>query len=178
MDNSGYGFAEGVELFWRDNKSWKNVDYWISYSFLNTKRNYIDFPMEVTPSFASKHNVSVVYKHFITSLRSQSGVTWSYTSGRPYHDPNTTFFNAVKTPAYQDLSFNWSYLPNPSLIIYFSCTNVLGRENIFGYEFSKALNDEGRYGSRAIGLPAKRFLFIGIFITLSKEKSVNQLPNL
>ncbi|HET9487843.1 MAG TPA: TonB-dependent receptor, partial [Chryseosolibacter sp.] len=178
MDNSGYGFAEGVELFWRDNKSWKNVDYWISYSFLSTKRNYVDFPMEATPPFASKHNASIVYKHFITSLRSQSGVTWSYTSGRPYHDPNTPFFNAGKTPAYQDLSFNWSYLPNPSLIIYFSCTNVLGRENIFGYEFSKVLNDEGRYSSRAIGLPAKRFLFIGIFITLSKEKSVNQLPNL
>ena len=177
LNNSGYGFARGVELFWRDNKSVKNIDYWISYSYLNTRRNYLDFPSAATPIFASKHNASIVYKHFITYIKGQLGLTWSYTSGRPYHDPNRQAFNGGTAPAYADLSFNWSYLPNPSLILYLSCTNLLGRENLFGYEFSRTPNSEGIYNSRAIGQPAKRFLFIGIFITLSKEKSVNQLPN-
>lgn len=177
-NNSGYGFANGIELFWRDNKTVKNADYWITYSFLNTRRKYLHFPVEATPSFASTHNISLVYKHFLTDFKSQFGLTWSYTSGRRYHDPNTKVFNGNTTPAYVDLSFNWSYLPNPALIIYLSCTNLLGRDNIFGYEYSQIPNEQGIYNARAKEQPAKRFLFIGVFITLSKEKSVNQLPNL
>jgi hypothetical protein len=114
----------------------------------------------------------------VQSLKSQFGATYSVTSGRPYHNPNEDEFNRGRTPSYRDLSFNWSYLPKPYLIVYFSCTNVLGRDNVFGYEFSSTPNELGAYNSRAVRQPAPRFIFLGIFITLSKEKSVNQLPTL
>jgi hypothetical protein len=55
---------------------------------------------------------------------------------------------------------------------------VLGFDNVFGYEFSNTPDGNGVYASRAIRQPAPRFLFLGIFITLSKEKSINQLPTL
>ena len=128
---------KGLELFWRDNGSINRLDYWISYSYLDTKRNYLDFPYEATPTFASKHNVSIVAKYFVQKIKSQLGVTYSFTSGRPYNDPNTNTFNQLRTPYYADLSFNWSYLPTTSVIVYFSCTNVIGRDNIFGYEYSQ-----------------------------------------
>lgn len=176
--NDGNGFAKGIELFWRDNRSIRNVDYWISYSFLDTERNYLGTPYAVIPSFASAHNFSVVYKHFFTKLKTQFGATYSFTGGRPYNDPNMDRYNAGKTKTYQDLSVNFSYLPTSQLIIHFSCTNVLGRDNVFGYEFSSAPDVDGVYASRPIRQPAPRFLFLGIFITLSKEKSINQLPTL
>lgn len=178
LTNNGEGYAKGVELFWRDNRSIKNVDYWISYSFLDTERNYANTPYAVTPSYASAHNFSVVYKHFIPVLKTQIGWTYSFTSGRPYNDPNVDEFNSGKTKSYQDLSVNISYLPNPQMIVYFSCTNVLGRDNIFGYEFSGIPDGNGVYAGRAIRQPAPRFLFLGIFITLSKDKTINQLPTL
>lgn len=178
LTNSGKGFARGVELFWRDNRSFRNVDYWVSYSFLDTERDYLNFPHEAVPSFASAHNFSLVYKHFIPAIKSQLGMTYSYTSGRPYNDPNTEIFNGKKTPYYADLSTNIAYLPKPFLILYVSCTNLLGRDNIFGYEYSALPDSNGLYTGRAIRQPAPRFLFIGIFITLSKDKSVNQLPSL
>lgn len=178
IGNQGNGFAKGVEFFWRDNRSFRGIDYWVSYSYLDTKRDYLDFPVEATPVFASKHNVSLVGKYFVQSLKSQLGATWSYTSGRPYNNPNQERFHASKTPAYQDLSFNWSYLPKPYLIFHFSCTNLLGHDNIFGYEYSTKPNPEGMYNGRAIRQPAPRFLFIGIFLTLSKDKTMNQLPTL
>lgn len=177
-NNAGSGFAKGAELFWRDNKSLKNVDYWISYSWLDTERGYLNFPVKATPSFASAHNFSVVYKHFVQKLKSQIGATYSYTSGRPYNNPNEEQFNNGKTPDYHDLSLNWSYLPKSWMIIHLSCTNLLGRDNIFGYEYSNVKNSDGVYNSRPIRQPATRFLFIGIFITLSKDKSMNQLPSL
>jgi hypothetical protein len=178
LNNDGSGYARGVELFWRDNKSFRNVDYWFSYSFLDTERDYLNFPVAAVPSFASRHNYSIVYKHFVSALKSQLGVTYSYSSGRPYYNPNAEEFNSDRTPSYQDLSANISYLPKNWLIIHLSCTNLLGTDNIFGYEYATTPGSDGAYASRAIKQPAARFLFLGVFITLSKNKSVNQLPNL
>lgn len=178
LNNAGSGYARGIELFWRDNKTLRNVDYWVSYSFLDTKRDYLNYPIAATPAFASRHNYSVVYKHFVKAIKSQVGVTYSYSSGRPYFNPNAEKFNSDRTPSYQDLSANLSYLPTNWLIIHLSCTNLLGRDNIFGYEYAATPGSDGMYASRAIRQPAARFLFLGAFITLSKNKSVNQLPNL
>ncbi len=32
LNNDGYGYAQGFDLFWRNRKSIKRGDYWISYS--------------------------------------------------------------------------------------------------------------------------------------------------
>lgn len=178
LNNNGNGFAKGVELFWRDSKTIKNADYWVSYSYLDTKRNYLNYPYAAIPSYASAHNFSIVYKHFITAIKSQVGVTYSYSSPRPYYNPNHSEFNSDRTPSYQDLSANVAYLPKNWLILYVSCTNLLGRDNVFGYEYSKTPDANDVYASRPIVQPAKHFLLIGMFITISKNKSVNQLPNL
>lgn len=180
LTNTGNGYAKGIELFWRDSQTIKNVDYWISYSYLDTERDYLNYPAAAVPTFASSHNFSVVYKHFVKTIKSQLGFTYSYSSGRPYYNPNLTNekFQSEHTPSYQDLSANVSYLPKNWLIIYISCTNLLGRDNVFGYEYSSQPNSNGEYISRGVRQPASRFLFMGVFITLSKNKSVNQLPNL
>lgn len=180
ISNAGKGNARGIELFWRDSKTIKNVDYWLSYSFLDTKRLYLDYPIAATPTFASAHNLSAVYKHFISKWKSQLGFTYSFSSSRPYYNPNrpASQFHEDRTPAYHDLSANIAYLPKNNLIVYLSCTNLLGRDNIFGYQYSAVTNAQGQYESQAVRQAANRFLFVGVFITLSKNKSVNQLPNL
>ncbi len=178
LNNAGSGYARGVELFWRDNQTFKNVDYWVSYSYLDTERDYLNFPEKAVPNFGSQHNLSVVYKHFISALKMQAGVTYSFTSGRPYFNPNNDKFNNDRTPAYQDLSVNIAYLPKPNLILYFSCTNILGNDNIFGYQYANTPDANGVYASRATRQAADRFIFLGVFITISKNKSIGQLPNL
>jgi hypothetical protein len=180
LTNTGKGYAKGIELFWRDSQTIKNVDYWISYSYLDTKRDYLNYPAAAVPTFASSHNFSVVYKHFVKAIKSQLGFTYSYSSGRSYYNPNlsTEKFQSERTPSYQDLSANVSYLPRNWLILYVSCTNLLGRDNIFGYEYSTQANASGEYVSREVRQPASRFMFLGVFITISKNKSINQLPNL
>lgn len=175
---NGTGFARGVDLFWRDSKTIKNTDYWISYSYLNTERNYQDFPSSVRPTFASTHNFSFVMKRFIEEIDSQVGLTYSYGSSRPYNDLNSEEFMTGRTPAYHDLSFNISYLYSNQIIVHAMVNNVLGFNNIFGYEYAEQPNNEGFYASRPIQQPAKRFIFLGVFITLSKNKSISQLPNL
>lgn len=178
FSNAGKGFARGLDLFWRDGKTFKNTDYWISYSYTDTERDYLNFPEMVSPSFASKHNFSVVVKHFVSAIKSQLGATYRMASGRPFHDPHQSGFMSERTPAYHDLSANISYLCKQNIIIHMSATNLLGLDQVFGYEFATQADANGQFRSRAIRPPAKRFLFLGIFITLSKEKVLNQLPTL
>ena len=178
LSNRGDGYARGIDLFWRDNRTFQNIDYWISYSYVKTERNYLNYPTASVPGFVASHNFSFVYKHWFQTLRSQLGLTYTLASPRSYDDPNQDAFNSGRTPSYHDLSMNISYLAKPNLIVYFSMTNVLGIKNIYGYEFSPRPDENGLYASRAIVPPADRFLFLGVFLTLSKENTMNQLPNL
>ena len=178
LANSGYGDAKGIDLFWRDSKTIKFVDYWISYSYLDTKRKYDIFPYPVMPYYASSHNLSIVYKQFISSIKSQVGCTYSFASGRPYTNPNSLELNSEMTKNYNDLSLNYSYLLKPNIILHASISNVFGFENIFGYQFNSEPNEQGIYESIPIKSQAKRFLFFGFFITISKDKNANQLNNL
>ena len=176
--NGGNGFAKGLELFWRDSKNIKNLEYWISYSYIDTKRDYQNFPKEVTPSFVADHTMSLVSKYWIQKWRSQIGTTYTFASGRPYNDPNSIDFMSGKTKTYNNFSANWAYLISPQKILFFSVTNVFGFDNVFGYDYANKPSSNGIYQRQAIIPTADRFFFVGFFWTLSKDKKVNQLENL
>lgn len=176
--NSGYGYATGLDIFWRDGATIKFLEYWLSYSFIDTKRLYRDFPEKATPSFVSDQNISLVTKYWINSLRSQVGFTHTFATGRPFDNPNESRFMGGKTKAYNNFSFNWAYLLDQQKILYFSMSNVFGNANVFGYEYSNAPGDNGRFARREIIPTADRFFFIGFFWTISEDKKSNQLKNL
>jgi len=152
-NNDGHGSAQGIDLFWRDSESLRGSDYWISYSFLNTSRDYQDYPESVVPSFASAHNLSVVYKRFFERLKILGGITYSFASGRPYNDPNSPVFMDGRTKAYNDISLNLTYLTtlfSKDCIIHLNITNLLGFENVFGYSYAGTPDENGTYASQAI----------------------------
>jgi hypothetical protein len=177
--NTGSGYARGFDVFWRDSySSLKNVDYWISYSFLDTERDYRDFPQRSIPIFASRHNVSIAYKQFFPKLRSFLSGTYTYASPRPYNDPNSPGFNSGRTKSFHDLSLTVAHMLSENIGLFFMCTNVFGANNVFGYEYGQNINEDGFYNQRAIIPPAKRFILIGVTITLSKNGVMNQLRSL
>ena len=178
FNNSGFGYAKGIELFWRDNKNIKNLEYWLSYSYIDSERDYRNFPMQVTPNFVANHNMSLVTKYWINDWKSQIGFTLNVASGRPYNNPNEVKFMNSKTAVFQDLSFNWAYLLTSQKILYFSMTNVLGSNQVFGYDYAKNPNSVGIYERKEINPIASRFFFLGFFWTISKDKKDNQLKNL
>ncbi|MBC5836609.1 TonB-dependent receptor [Flavobacterium muglaense] len=178
FSNNGSAFAKGIDVFWRDGKLVKNLEYWISYSYIDTKRDYKNFPTAVTPNFVADHTLSLVTKYFITDWRSQVGFTNFFASGRPYNNPNETQFMNGKTKAFNNLSFNWAYLISQQKILYFSVSNVLGTQNVFGYEYANSPNASGTYNRRTITPTADRFFFVGFFWTISQDKKENNLKSL
>ena len=177
-NNNGNGFAKGFDVFWRQNGKIKNTDYWVSYSFLDTERAYKNYPTSATPNFASKHNLSVVAKHFITDLKSQVGFSYNFASGRNYTNPNEIGFLNNKTKNYNSVSLNWAYLIDQQKILYFSVNNVLGTQNVFGYNYKNTAEPNGNFNRQAITPNADRFFFVGFFWTISDNKKSNQLDNL
>ncbi len=185
-NNNGSGYAKGIEFFWRDKKTIKNLDYWISYSYLDTKRNYLNFPGSITPSFAAVHSASFVAKQFVLKWKTGFNLSYNFATGRPYYnlgyDNNQGKYvvkEAGRTINYNTLNFSLNYLPNLGKkaansfnVWVFSITNLLGQNQVYGYNFSQ-LN-----GNKVPILPpAKRFIFIGCFLSFGIDRTQDAINN-
>ena len=185
VNNNGKGFAKGFEVFWRDKKSIKDIDYWVSYSYLDSKRNFQNYDQSLFPSFAARHTLSVVAKKFVTDWKTGFNLSYTYASGRPYYNFQTDnngdyrLNNQGKLKDFNALNFSLNYLPNLGkkdakafTILVLSVNNILGQKNIFGYNFS---NDGLR--SKPILPSASTFVFIGAFINFGIDRTEDAINN-
>lgn len=139
VDNSGSGYAQGIDVFWRDKKTIKNFDYWISYSFIDTKRLYQNYVSKVTPDYVSDHNFNLVMKYFSMKLQTSFSMTYSYASGRPYYNPTNDKFLGDRSPEYHNLAFTAAYLTTIKklfTVFYISLDNITNQRNVLGYRYS------------------------------------------
>jgi hypothetical protein len=167
LNNSGSGYATGIDIFWRDQKSIKGFDYWVTYSFIDTKRKYMAYPEKVAPDFISDHTFSVVGKYWLHKINTQVGMSFTTASGRPYNDPNSTDFMKEKTKPYSDLSLNFShifYIGSQYSVFYCSVNNVLGNENVLSYRPTGFADAQGNYSLIPVKRDLKRFVFVGLFL--------------
>ncbi|MCW3103188.1 MAG: TonB-dependent receptor [Bacteroidetes bacterium] len=173
--NSGRGYAQGLDIFWRDKKTFKGVDYWISYTYLDTKRKWLNYPKEVTPPFAATHTATLVFKKFFTKLNLSTGLTYSYATGRPYYNPNNTDFMSDRTIDFHTVGVNAAYLRQIGrcfAVLAVSVGNVIGNEQVYSYRYSY----DGMRRS-AVGPPAKRFFFVGLFLSFGQDRSKEVIDN-
>ncbi|MCP9770173.1 TonB-dependent receptor [Lacihabitans sp. LS3-19] len=164
--NNGNGYARGFDMFIRDQKSIKNADLWLTYSFLDTERYFRNYPTASTPSFASKHNMSLVYKQFFNKISTNLGVTFSQSTGRPTYILNDDFKKIEYLKAYQNLSLMASKIKqtaNSFIVFYVIVDNALGRNNVFGYRYS--LDGTKRF---EVNPMMKRSIFFGATWTFGK----------
>lgn len=171
--NTGSGYAQGIDLFWRDQETVKGLDYWLTYSYVDTKRLFQNYIATATPTFISNHNVSVITKRYVEKISTNFGLTYTFTSGRPYYNPNRldSEFLTDRTPAVNNLSFSASHIRRIKknlLILYATADNLLNTRNVFAYRY--APDGKERY---AIGPTSYRSFFVGGIIMLSQKASVN-----
>jgi len=184
-NNTGSGYAQGIELFWRDKKTFKNFDYWFSYSYVDTRRDYMNYTARLQPNFAATHTASLVTKRFFTDIKTGFSLTYSFATGRPYY--NFMVNNSGKyyladqgtTKPYNSLGFSAYYVPSAgktnaktNTVVFASITNVLGANNVYGYNYSYS----GLY-KQAIVPPAQRFYFIGVFLSWGVDRTDDAINN-
>ncbi|MBL0884482.1 MAG: TonB-dependent receptor [Chitinophagaceae bacterium] len=180
FNNAGAGDAKGVELFWRDKKTFKGLDYWVSYSYLDTKRDFLNYPKQLQPTFAANHTASFVMKRFISKINTGFNFTYSYATGRPYYNlvqsgAQFTIADQGKTIDYHNLGFSFNYLTSLGkayAVFVGSVTNVLNSKQIFGYNYS---NNGQR--KEAITPPAPQFFFLGVFLSWGVDRRQDAINN-
>lgn len=162
LTNEGNGFSRGVDVFWKDDKSIRNLDYWVSYSYIDAERDYKDYPIAATPGFITDHTLNIVANYEITHLGLSPGITYSFATGRRYLNPNSEEFLSDKTKAYHNVSMNLSYITevfNSFTVFYASLSNPLGFDQVFGYEYSA----DGTQREK-VRPSATRTFFLGMFV--------------
>jgi hypothetical protein len=183
-NNNGYGDAKGFEIFWRDKKTIKDLDYWISYSYLDTKRDFLNFPFAIQPNFAATHTASVVVKKFVTKWKTGFNGSYNYASGRPYYNigydgSQYKFTDKGTTPDYHNVSFSLNYIPsigqqNPKAFVVYvvSVSNIFGIKQTYGYQYSyNGLRKEPI-------IPTTRFfIYIGAFFSFGIDRTRDAINN-
>jgi hypothetical protein len=169
----GNGYARGFEVFFRDKKTIKDLDYWISYTYLDTKRKYLDYPYAIRPGFSTPHTASIAIKRFFPQLSMNFNVSYSFATGRPYYfiknngAGNSYIADQGKTKTYSNMNFSFAYLfsmfknwkHKDFTGIGLGMNNIFGRNQVFGYNYGLTGNNK-----LPITLPAARTFYFGIFM--------------
>ncbi len=186
LNNNGFGDAKGIEFFWRDKKTIKDLDYWISYSYLDTKRDYLNYPMAIQPDFATNHTASVVVKKFVQKWKTGFNAAYNFATGRPYfliqNDPGSgkpEFKDQGKTPMYNNVSMSVNYIPSigkqnaKTFVVYvLSVSNIFNIRQVYGYQYSY-----NGYRKEPIVPPSRMFVYIGAFFSFGVDRTEDAINN-
>jgi hypothetical protein len=159
------GYAKGFEVFFRDKTTIDNLDYWISYSYIDSKRKTIIPGKFLTPDYVSTHTVSIVEKYWVPSIGIIISASYNHASKR--------CFNYLKEnrepikldiPAYSsfDISISKPFvLFHRQSVMFCSLQNVFGYDKVIGYITIPTFT-----GPFHVYPAEKRSPFIGIFISM------------
>ena len=156
--SGGYGYSKGIDLFFRDESLFKNLEYQLAYTYNHSRRKYGAYAELTTPQYATRHHLAVVLKYSIPCLRTIVGLTNTYTSGRPYHNPGLPGLMNDEVKPYNSLDLGLTFIPCKKVIVHASVTNILGRRNEFG-----------RVDGRPVLASSDRTFYVGVFITLGRK---------
>ena len=172
--NSGSGYARGLDVFWRDRyQTFKKVDYWVSYGLLDTRRQFRGDLAPAVPTFAATHSLSLVGKYWFEKMHLQLSGTYSYGSPRAYYDPNQPGYNQGRTPSFQQLDLSLSYLTHLAgqfTIVHLAVTNVLGRDNLYGYRYATAPDaTTGQFAAVPVRSLTPQLVVAALLISINKK---------
>ena len=179
IKNDGDGYARGIELFWRDKKTFKGFDYWVSYTYLDTKRRYLDYPYALRPNFTTPHSAFVAIKKFFPDISFNANLSYTIATGRPYYNIQTSDGVSVihdqgRTNTYNAMNLSFAYLfsifpkwkHRDFSGIGFGINNVFGSRQIFGYRYSY-----NGVNKTSITQPAARSFYIGLFMSFGVDRT-------
>lgn len=189
--NTGTGYARGIELFYRDKKSIEGIDFWVSYSFIDTRRNFLNYLKSVQPDFVASHVASLVFKKFWTKYMFGINGTYTFSSGRPFINYNTSnpnnpaanadAFMQDKTIDYHNISLSANYLKTIGkafTVFVFSINNPFGFKQVYGYNYAKKdLNGDGVFYNQPVIPAARQFIFLGMFMSWGIDRSQEAIDN-
>lgn len=173
-NNDGYGYASGLDIIFKGDLPFK-IDGWISYSYIDTKRKWLDYEKSYRSNFDITHNLSIVLKYNFSAMW-QIGANFKYASGKPFTPVIGSTFdqtNNISVPIYGEdnsavypdykrvdlrLTHMNSLSKNIFTIFYLEGINIFDIDNLFGFthneDYSVRQNVKSYFGRRTLVLGA------------------------
>lgn len=159
--NQGKGYSKGVDIFLK--KTYNSISGWISYSWLEARRKWMDLPIMASPYFDITHNINTVITADL-GHRLSLGIRYRYATGKPYTSKKGVYHDQ-RVPTYEnmDVNLSWmhSFFEKDMTIIYCAVSNLLGRINIFDYKYSSDFQER-----EAVTSSFQRSVYFGMQINL------------
>lgn len=168
----GYGYAYGADIILKGILL-GDLNGWISYGFLNSKRFWMDYTKYAPSDYDITHSFTIVSKYDFGSLF-ELGVNYKYSTGKPYrpviganylssydvYEPVYGAQNSERYPDYHRLDVRLSryeqFFDGNFTVIYCEMMNILDIRNIFGYsynsDYTKREKVNSYFGRRTIVL--------------------------
>lgn len=171
-NSNGYGYARGVDILWKDEKTFRNYKYRTNFSYLDAQRMYGNYPVEAPFHLASKFKFSFTVNRLFLNGSLITSVTYNYLSGRPYFNPNLDdkAYNSNTTKDNHKISTNIMYsfkIKNTPILLVGTVDNILGSPQIYNYTYSSSDLSQ----RRPVQPLYNRFIFLGCFISLGLDKT-------
>ena len=155
--NRGHGYARGVDVFVQGTHD--RTTGWISYGYLDTRRQELDDPRELPARYDVRHTITAVIEYAVSNVW-HTGARYSFNSGHPWTpvvdrtwDPARGLWHPVFGenssawfPAYHRLDLRLTRLftlpggfgikPSNVCAFYVEGMNVLGIENLLEYNYT------------------------------------------
>ena len=80
---------------------------------------------------------------------------------------------ADRTMCYQSLGVQANYLRtfgSINAVFILNVSNALGSKQVFGYRYASKTNAEGLYAREAVTPMAKRFIFLGMYLSIGSDR--------
>ena len=152
-NNNGHGYANGADIIFKGELPF-NVTGWISYGFIDTKRQWLDDEKLTNSSFDITHNLSVILKYNFSPMW-QIGLNFKYATGRPYTPVESSIYypaqdiyepvyganNSARYPDYKRLDVRLTHMNllfgKLFAIFYVEALNILDINNLHGYTYNR-----------------------------------------
>jgi hypothetical protein len=107
--------------------------------------------------------------------------TYTYSSGRPYNDLNSSEFMGGRTIDYHTVGLSCNYLKNIGkafTVFVLSINNPFNFKQVYGYNYAQSdLNGDGQFARSEINPPARQFVFLGMFMSWGIDRSQEAINN-
>jgi len=150
--NDGFGFAYGADIILKGKLPF-NLDGWISYSYLNTKRKWMNYDRLTKSDYDITNGISMIIKYNLSAFW-QFGFNFKYSTGRPFtpiidseYDTNYNIYkpiygleNSSNYPDYKRLDFRLThfnqFIGKYFTVFYVEALNILDINNLFEITYS------------------------------------------
>jgi hypothetical protein len=151
FNNTGYGHSKGLDFMIKQKTN--KLEYWLSYSYLEARRNELYFVKLTSPEFDITHNFTAVGKmNFLTHF--MAGAKYVYRTGKPYTSSAVlSEQHNRRLPDYGRFDISLSYLTRlfsaDQTVFYISLNNVFGKENVlnrrYNSDYSASFDQKGAF---------------------------------